>query len=136
MSHPSGCNLAGLRQGLWETRPPRQGCGRQAQRQVSGRQDLRETSLWETMPLGDKPPGDKASRRQGLSETRLWETRPVADKAVGDKASGRQASGLWETRPPGDKPLGDKPLGDKASGRQGLWETSLREQARHPRLFI
>ena len=77
MSHPSGCNLAGLRQGLWETRPPRQGCGRQAQdkplgdkasgRQASGRQGLWETSLWETRPLGDKP-GSKLAARPSLSD--------------------------------------------------------------------
>ena len=61
MSHPSGCNLAGLRQG-------------------SGRQGLRDkavgdkpkTSLWETRPPGDKPLGDRAS-----------------GKPPGDKASGR-----------------------------------------------
>ena len=77
MSHPSGCNLAGLRQGLWETRPPRQGCGGQAQ----------------DKPLGDEASGRQASGRQGLWETSLRETSPLGDKACRRQGCGRQ--GLW-----------------------------------------
>ena len=72
MSHPSGCNLTGLRQGLWETRPPRQGCGRQAQDKPLG-----------DKPPGDKPLGDKGSGKQGLWEPSLRETRALGDKPPG-----------------------------------------------------